>query len=151
MKFKGILGVPVHAGFITKKKSDPRRDKRKCIYYIKERNMCELTSARCQTSSHCFDYNTKKEDISTTKKFCHKKKIYTPKTIKTLHKECKPAEATIIDIGVKEGDNVFFRKYGVGKVVKVDNKNSEIVARFSTYKKTFIVENRNGKYVYIEK
>ena len=47
-----------HIGYVTKEEDDPRRDKRKCLYYEKENNRCKLDGMTCVGSSHCPQYKT---------------------------------------------------------------------------------------------
>lgn len=54
-KLGGLLGTPWHVGFITKKEDDPRRDKRRCLYYISSTKHCKI-NVFCNGSAHCKDY-----------------------------------------------------------------------------------------------
>lgn len=62
---ENLSGFPWHIGFVTMDDFDSRRDKRRCIYYVNEKesesikpkkNYCKIAGMRCKGSSHCSDY-----------------------------------------------------------------------------------------------
>lgn len=56
-----LAGTPWHVGYVTKKEDDPRRDKRKCLYYTD--GHCSDRFGQCIGSSHCAHYKCRKEDL----------------------------------------------------------------------------------------
>lgn len=65
LEMKKINGTPWHIGYITK--TDERRDKRRCIYYVKKDNSCFRIAGKCIGSSHCKQYAEKNQDKAKSK------------------------------------------------------------------------------------
>lgn len=49
------VGTPHHSTFLSKKENDPKRSKKRCIYYQKD-NYCTYMFSKCNSSSHCASY-----------------------------------------------------------------------------------------------
>ena len=69
-KSKGRIGTPTHVEYLKKHHDDPRRDKRRCLYYRKPDGICASLNSpnykeRCPSSSKCQWY---KEKIANTNK-----------------------------------------------------------------------------------
>lgn len=58
-----LQGTPTHLETLHKKENDPRRDKRTCRYFNKEKGSCFAGYGKCIGSSHCSYYKrwTKEE------------------------------------------------------------------------------------------
>ena len=60
-----LAGTPWHIGYVTKDEDDPRRDKRKCLYYTD--GYCSDRFGQCVGSSHCTRYKCREEELKKEK------------------------------------------------------------------------------------
>ena len=57
-----LTGHPWHVGYLKMDENDTRRDKRRCMYFLKDeshKNYCQKKFERCIGSSHCPYYKEK--------------------------------------------------------------------------------------------
>lgn len=59
---KRMSGTPWHVGYVRKEETDPRRDKRVCLYYTD--GYCSYRLGKCIGSSHCKGYKRAAEELA---------------------------------------------------------------------------------------
>ena len=56
-KHKSLQGFSQHIEFL--KIPDSPRDRRRCVYYVKDDKMCTVWNGHCKGASHCMEYKEK--------------------------------------------------------------------------------------------
>ena len=116
-----LTGYSWHSTSLKKDEFDDRRDKRRCVYFLKNgsrQGYCRRGHLKCIGSTHCSYYKEKVENN------------YKPEIILPAPKK------QVIDM--KTGDKISHEKFGVGTVIAIKNNNLTIQFENSEYGKKIL-------------
>ena len=127
-KFAKINGTPWHVEQVhNEDENDPRRHRKRCIYFDKDARHCKKQYGMCVGAAHCKYYKEKKPDLVADKAVNMPVSIDKRETSKTG----SPGRLEL-NGPVKSyvGQRVLHMKFGLGLVIAQDDEN-RIKVRFA--------------------
>ena len=138
-KVKNLAGSPWHKEFLHMDEDDHKRDRRRCIYYVKDEKHCTYQNTVCFGATHCKNYK-EYEKVTEVKSDSKPKE----KSLNSKNKIFKGTEYILISEVIINRNFLPPNKSKVEQAIEYYRKNGEL-------EKAIYVTLKNDKYVLEDK